>query len=257
MTPAKAVRNIVYALGKGVLKVMSKMGISTVASYTGAQVFASLGIDSEVIDEYFEGTSSPAGGSDLDVLAADVAARHAMAFTANTASREHRGLPVGGDYQWRREGELHLFNPETVYLLQHSTRSKQESVFRRYTDLVNSLSRKGGTLRGMFELRTDTTRAVPLEDVEPASEIVRRFVTGAMSYGSISAEAHTTLAIAMNRLGGSFQHRGGRRGHRPAARPEASIGDQAGRLWPVRGDQRLSGERGRDPDQDGAGGETR
>jgi len=202
VTPAKAVRNIVYALGKGVLKVMSKMGISTVASYTGAQVFASLGIDSEVIDEYFEGTSAPAGGSDLDVLAADVAARHAMAFTANTASREHRGLPVGGDYQWRREGELHLFNPETVYLLQHSTRSKQESVFRRYTDLVNSLSRKGGTLRGMFELRTDTTRPVPLEDVEPASEIVRRFVTGAMSYGSISAEAHTTLAIAMNRLGG-------------------------------------------------------
>jgi glutamate synthase (NADPH/NADH) large chain len=201
-TPAKAVRNTVNALSKGVLKVMSKMGISTVASYTGAQVFASLGLDQHVIDEYCEGTSSPAGGSDLDVIAGDVAARHALAFNSNAAAREHRGLEVGGDYQWRREGELHLFNPETVYLLQHSTRSKQESVFRRYTDTVDALSKQGGTLRGLFELRVDDTRSVPLEDVEPVAEIVKRFVTGAMSYGSISKEAHTTLAIAMNRLGG-------------------------------------------------------
>ncbi|WP_029135736.1 glutamate synthase large subunit [Nakamurella lactea] len=202
IAPRKAVRNTVYALGKGVLKVMSKMGISTVSSYTGAQVFSAFGLDASVIERYFAGTTAVAGGTDLDVIAADVAARHALAFATNKASREHRGLTVGGDYQWRREGELHLFNPETVYLLQHATRSKQESVFQRYTDTVDELSAKGGTLRGLFELRTQEQQEIPLDDVEPASEIVKRFVTGAMSYGSISMEAHQTLAIAMNRLGG-------------------------------------------------------
>ena len=198
----KAIKNLVYALSKGVLKVMSKMGISTVASYTGAQVFAAFGLEQEILDEYFTGTTSPTGGSGLDVIAADVAARHALAFQTNEAALEHRGLPIGGDYQWRREGELHLFNPETVYLLQHATRSKQESIFRRYTDTVDGLSAEGATLRGLFKLRTDARPSVPLEEVEPAASIVRRFVTGAMSYGSISAEAHETLAIAMNRLGG-------------------------------------------------------
>ena len=128
--------------------------------------------------------------------------RHALAFVPNPRTLEHRGLEVGGQYQWRREGEIHLFNPETVYLLQHSTRSKQQKVFRRYTDAVDKLSREGATLRGLFELRTGERPAVPLDEVEPASEIVKRFVTGAMSYGSISIEAHQTLAIAMNRLGG-------------------------------------------------------
>lgn len=202
VTAAQAIKNIIYALGKGVLKVMSKMGISTVGSYRGAQVFAAFGLDSGVLDEYFTGTSSRMGGSDLDVIAADVASRHALGFQLNTAAREHRGLEVGGQYKWRREGEIHLFNPETVYLLQHATRTKQESVFRRYTDAVDELSRKGATLRGLFELRTDEQPSVPLEEVEPAAEIVKRFVTGAMSYGSISEEAHTTLAVAMNRLGG-------------------------------------------------------
>ncbi len=200
--PARAIRNTVYAMSKGVLKVMSKMGISTVASYTGAQVFAAFGLEKEVLDNYFTGTSSPTGGSGLDVIASDVASRHQVAFETNEASREHRGLAVGGDYQWRREGEMHLFNPETVYLLQHATRSKQESIFRRYTDAVDGLSAKGATLRGLLELKIQESRSVPLEEVEPASEIVKRFVTGAMSYGSISAEAHETLAIAMNRLGG-------------------------------------------------------
>ncbi len=198
----KAIKNTVYALSKGVLKVMSKMGISTIASYTGAQVFAAFGLDQQVLDEYFTGTSSPTGGSGLNVIADDIAARHAIAFQTNEAAREHRGLAIGGDYQWRREGELHLFNPETVYLLQHATRSKQESVFRRYTDTVDGLSAQGGTLRGLFRLKMDLRPAIPIDEVEPASEIVKRFVTGAMSYGSISAEAHTTLAIAMNRLGG-------------------------------------------------------
>ncbi|GGL90849.1 glutamate synthase large subunit [Nakamurella endophytica] len=198
----QAVRNVVTALGKGVLKVMSKMGISTVGSYRGAQVFAAFGLDDELLAEYFSGTTSRTGGSDLAVLAEDVASRHRLAFAGNTAVREHRGLEIGGQYQWRREGEIHLFNPETVYLLQHSSRTKQESVFRRYTDTVDELSRRGGTLRGLFGLRTDVRTPIPLEDVEPASEIVKRFVTGAMSYGSISREAHETLAVAMNRLGG-------------------------------------------------------
>ncbi|MTD16748.1 glutamate synthase large subunit [Nakamurella sp. YIM 132087] len=202
VTPAKAARNLVYALGKGVLKVMSKMGISTVGSYRQAQVFAAFGIDEEVLEEYFTGTTSRTGGSDLGVLAEDIRIRHELAFVPNTSVREHRGLEVGGQYQWRREGEIHLFNPETVYLLQHSTRTKQESVFRRYTDTVDELARRGGTLRGLFGLRTDVRLPIPLEDVEPAAEIVKRFVTGAMSYGSISKEAHETLAIAMNRLGG-------------------------------------------------------
>jgi len=202
ISPRKALQNTVYALGKGVLKVMSKMGISTVASYTGAQVFVAFGLDRDVVSEYFSGTSSVAGGSNLDVIAGDVAARHAVAYAANRTTREHRGLEIGGDYQWRREGELHLFDPETVYLLQHATRSKQETVFARYTDTVDGLSRSGGTLRGLFELRTDAQPSIPVEEVEPVGEIVKRFVTGAMSYGSISIEAHQTLAIAMNRLGG-------------------------------------------------------
>ena len=202
VTPAKAVQNMIYALGKGVLKVMSKMGISTVGSYRAAQVFAAFGIDEQVLDEYFTGTTSRTGGSDLGVLAEDILQRHSLAFVNNAAVREHRGLEIGGQYQWRREGEIHLFNPETVYLLQHATKTKQVSVFRRYTDTVDELSRKGGTLRGLFGLRTDVQMPIPLSEVEPATEIVKRFVTGAMSYGSISAEAHETLAIAMNRLGG-------------------------------------------------------
>ncbi|SDP31161.1 glutamate synthase (NADH) large subunit [Nakamurella panacisegetis] len=200
--PAAAVKNTIYALGKGVLKVMSKMGISTVGSYRQAQVFAAFGIDESVLGEYFTGTTSRTGGSDLDVIAADILERHSLAFVSNTAVREHRGLEIGGQYQWRREGEIHLFNPETVYLLQHATKTKQVSVFRRYTDTVDELSRKGGTLRGLFGLRTDVRTPIPLTEVEPVEDIVKRFVTGAMSYGSISIEAHETLAIAMNRLGG-------------------------------------------------------
>jgi len=202
VTPARAAKNLIYALGKGVLKVMSKMGISTVGSYRQAQVFAAFGIDESVLSEYFTGTTSRTGGSDLGVLADDILQRHSLAFVDNAAVREHRGLETGGQYQWRREGEIHLFNPETVYLLQHATKTKQVSVFRRYADTVDELSRKGGTLRGLFGLRTDVRTPVPLSEVEPVEQIVKRFVTGAMSYGSISIEAHETLAIAMNRLGG-------------------------------------------------------
>ncbi|MCW2611968.1 MAG: gltB [Cryptosporangiaceae bacterium] len=198
----KAVRNYVKAAGKGVLKVMSKMGISTVASYTGAQVFEAIGLSEDLVERYFTGTTSKLGGVGLDVLAAEVAARHSRAWPENPTDRVHRRLEVGGEYQWRREGEVHLFNPETVFLLQHSTRSRQYEVFQKYTSTVDALSRDAATLRGLFGFRKGLRPPVSIDEVEPVSEIVKRFSTGAMSYGSISAEAHQTLAIAMNRLGG-------------------------------------------------------
>ena len=197
-----AVAKYIKAAGKGVLKVMSKMGISTVASYTGAQVFEAVGLGQELIDEYFTGTTSKLGGIGLDQVAAEVAARHARAYPDRPSERAHRELEVGGEYQWRREGEYHLFNPETVYKLQHATRTGRYEVFKEYTKLVDDQSARLATLRGLFDLTAGDRTPVPIDEVEPVSEIVKRFSTGAMSYGSISAEAHTNLAIAMNRLGG-------------------------------------------------------
>jgi glutamate synthase (NADPH/NADH) large chain len=201
MEPSVAVRNYVKALGKGVLKIMSKMGISTVSSYCGAQVFEAVGLDNKLLQRYFVGTSGRIGGAGLAEIHAEVAVRHAKAYPSNPAERTHRRLEVGGEYQWRREGELHLFNPETVFLLQHATRSRQYDVFRKYTSTVDDLAARSGSLRGLFRFRSSRP-PVPIDEVEPVSEIVRRFATGAMSYGSISAESHETLAIAMNRLGG-------------------------------------------------------
>jgi glutamate synthase (NADPH) large chain len=197
----QAIKNYVKALSKGVLKVMSKMGISTIASYTGAQVFEAFGLAQPLVDEYFGGTPSRLGGVGLDVLAAEAAARHASAYPLVPTARAHRRLDVGGEYLWRREGELHLFNPETVFLLQHATRQRRYEVFREYSEKIEALNRAGGTLRGLFDFRSDRA-PVPIDEVEPVSSIVARFATGAMSYGSISAEAHETLAIAMNRIGG-------------------------------------------------------
>ncbi|ROO61203.1 glutamate synthase (NADH) large subunit [Micromonospora sp. Llam0] len=202
ITSTEAVRNYVKALGKGVLKIMSKMGISTVSSYCGAQVFEAVGLDPRLVERYFAGTPGTVGGVGLSGIHAEVAARHARAYPSNSAERSHRRLDVGGEYQWRREGELHLFNPETVFLLQHATRSGQYDVFRRYTATVDGLAAEAGSLRGLFTLRDGVREPVPIDEVEPASEIVKRFSTGAMSYGSISAESHETLAVAMNRLGG-------------------------------------------------------
>jgi glutamate synthase (NADPH) large chain len=187
-------------LGKGVLKVMSKMGVSTVASYTGAQIFEAIGLAQDLVDDYFTGTTSRLGGVGLDVLADEVAARHRHAYPR--VPHKHRRLDVGGEYQWRREGELHLFNPQTVFKLQHATRSGRYDVFKDYTRAVDEQAEKLMTLRGLFRLKEGVRPPVPLDEVEPVSEIVKRFATGAMSYGSISAEAHETLAIAMNRLGG-------------------------------------------------------
>ncbi len=201
----QAVRNLVKALGKGVLKVMSKMGVSTVASYTGAQIFEAVGLSQDVVDRYFTGTVSKLGGVGLDVIAEEVARRHARAYPADGVPSAHRTLEVGGEYQWRREGEPHLFDPETVFRLQHSTRNQRYDVFKQYTSRVDSQSERLMTLRGLFELKGAEALGrtpVPVEEVEPVSEIVKRFSTGAMSYGSISQEAHETLAVAMNRLGG-------------------------------------------------------
>jgi glutamate synthase (NADPH) large chain len=200
--PRQARAKYLKALAKGVIKTMSKMGVSTVASYTGAQIFEAVGLSREVVDEYFSGTTSRIGGVGLDVLAREVAERHRLAHFGRSAELSHRELEVGGEYQWRREGEVHLFNPKTVFKLQHATRAKRYDVFKEYTTLVDGQAERLATLRGLLRMREGVDPPVPVEEVEPVSEIVRRFSTGAMSYGSISAEAHETLAVAMNRLGG-------------------------------------------------------
>ncbi|MBA8964283.1 glutamate synthase (NADPH/NADH) large chain [Rhodococcus percolatus] len=197
-----AVRNYLTALGKGVLKVMSKMGISTVGSYTAAQVFEAIGLDRDLVHEYFTGTVSKLGGAGLDEIAREVTVRHRQAYPDNPAEFAHRRLEDGGEYQFRRDGELHLFTPETVFLLQHATRTGQHTVFAKYSEEVNRLAEAGGALRGLFTFREGVRPPVPLDEVEPVERIVTRFNTGAMSYGSISAEAHETMAVAMNSLGG-------------------------------------------------------
>ncbi|GGF31991.1 glutamate synthase large subunit [Subtercola lobariae] len=202
LSPEKAVKNVIKALGKGVLKIMSKMGISTVSSYAGAQAFEAVGLDKEFVAQYFTGTSSKLGGVGIDVIAAESANRHAAAFPEDGSVTVHEPLAVGGEYQWRREGPPHLFNPDTVFKLQHSTRARRYDIFREYTKLVDDQAESLMTMRGLFKLKTDARKPVPLDEVESIESIVKRFSTGAMSYGSISEEAHTTLAIAMNRLGG-------------------------------------------------------
>ncbi|MDH3680102.1 MAG: glutamate synthase large subunit [Acidimicrobiia bacterium] len=199
---ASAEANYIKAASNGVIKVMSKMGISTVASYTGAQIFEAVGLSQGLVDEFFTGITSKLGGIGLAELAEECRLRHVRAFPDRPELLAHRGLDYGGEYQWRREGEYHLFNPETVYKLQHATRTKRYEVFKEYTSLVDNQAEQLATLRGLFRFDTGGREPVPIGEVEPISEIVKRFATGAMSYGSISAEAHETLAIAMNRLGG-------------------------------------------------------
>ncbi len=199
--PATAAKNLVKALGKGVRKTMSKMGVSTVASYTGAQIFEAVGLGREVVDDCFTGTTSRLGGVGYDVLAEEVLRHHRRAFPGDGVRAHHRALEVGGEYQWRREGELHLFNPQTVFKLQHSTRAGRYEVFKQYTRAVDDQAQRLMTLRGLFALKEGARPPVPLDEVEPVESIVKRFSTGAISYGSISQEMHETLAIAMNRLG--------------------------------------------------------
>ncbi|MFI5064844.1 MAG: glutamate synthase large subunit, partial [Streptosporangiales bacterium] len=223
VTARKAAENLIKALGKGLLKIMSKMGVSTVASYTGAQIFEAIGLGEDVVGTCFTGTTSRLGGIGFGEIVGETAARHHRAIPPRGDGPDHRRLETGGDYQWRREGEPHLFNPETVFKLQHATRTRRYEIFKEYTRLVDDQSARLMTLRGLFRIRgvgepagqpTDprglgaashparvSPTPIPIDEVEPVSAIVRRFSTGAMSYGSISAEAHQTLAIAMNRLG--------------------------------------------------------
>ena len=187
------------ALGKGLRKTISRMGISTIESYCGAQIFEAIGIDRAVIDRYFPGTPSRIGGIGLDVIAAEAVARHQRAFPSVRVGSPT--LEDRGEYRWRRDGEHHGWNPEVIGKLQHAVKSGDEAVFREYVALADDASRQRQNLRGLFELRAGAD-PVPLDEVEPAAQLVRRFATGAMSHGSISQETHETLAIAMNRLGG-------------------------------------------------------
>ncbi len=200
VTEAKAEANVLKAFGKGLLKIMSKMGVSTVASYTGAQIFEAIGLGDEVIETCFAGTTSRLAGVGFDALAAEISQR-----ATPGAGPDYRRLATGGEYQWRREGEPHLFSPEAVFKLQHATRTRRYEIFQEYTRLIDDQSRRLMTLRGLLRIRGvdlgEQPPSVPHDEVESVSSIVRRFATGAMSYGSISAEVHETLAIAMNRLG--------------------------------------------------------
>ena len=223
LTPEKAVRNLIKSLGKGVLKVMSKMGVSTIASYTGAQIFEAIGLSKEVVDEYFVGLTSRLGGVGIEILASETIKRHHIAYPPGGEIPGSKKLQIGGEYQWRREGEPHLFDPETVFTLQHATRTKRFDVFKRYTARVDDQSRRLMTLRGLFSFKTEMRKPIPIEEVERASEILKRFATGAMSYGSISQEAHETLAIAMNRIGGKSNT--GEGGEDPARNIADSNGD--------------------------------
>ena len=193
-----AVKNFIKAVNKGLTKTMAKMGISTVQSYRGAQVFEAIGLNKEFVDQYFTWTASRIGGIGLEEVAKEMSLRHHNAFPDRPSKKPD--LEWGGEYKWRRDGEYHLFNPDTVFKLQHATRTGQYEIFKEYTDLVNDQSEKLATLRGMFEFKK-SDQSIPIEEVESIENIMKRFSTGAMSYGSISQEAHETLAIAMNRLG--------------------------------------------------------
>jgi len=195
---ATAVDNYVKALNKGILKVMSKMGISTVQSYCGAQIFEAIGLRQDFVDKYFTGTASRVEGVGIDVIAEEVLLRHRRAFPDRPVREQD--LDPGGEYQWRRDGEYHLFNPETVFKLQHATSTGQWKIFKEYSSLVDDQSKNLATLRGLMELKY-AHEPIPIDEVEPVESIILRFATGAMSYGSISSEAHETLAIAMNRMG--------------------------------------------------------
>ncbi|NBT16128.1 MAG: glutamate synthase large subunit [Chitinophagia bacterium] len=198
MDPEQLKKNYIKAINEGLLKVFSKMGISTLQSYQGAQIFEIIGLNKEVVDKYFTGAVSRIEGMGLDEIAKEALAKHQLAFSKKSIPADR--LPVGGVYQWKRKGEFHLFNPQTIHLLQHSTRIGDYGVFKKYSKLVNDQSEKACTLRSMFEFNP-LRKSISIDEVEPAESIYKRFATGAMSFGSISWEAHTTLAIAMNRLG--------------------------------------------------------
>ncbi len=200
LSAEKAVYNYVKAIGKGLSKIMSKMGVSTYMSYCGAQLFEAIGLDKPLVEKYFRGTASQVGGIGVFEVAEEAIRMHRTAFGDDPVL--HSMLDAGGEYAWRVRGEEHMWTPDAIAKLQHSTRANKYETYKEYAQLINDQSRRHMTLRGLFEFKVDPGKAVPLDEVEPASEIVKRFATGAMSLGSISTEAHSTLAIAMNRIGG-------------------------------------------------------
>jgi glutamate synthase (NADPH/NADH) large chain len=196
----KALKNYVKAIGKGLHKVMSKMGISTYMSYTGAQIFEAIGLNKSLVDKYFTGTASNVGGIGIFEVAEEAIRMHRAAFGGDPVLAH--ALDAGGEYAFRARGEEHMWTPDAIAKLQHSTKANNFQTYKEYAQIINDQSRRHMTLRGLFEFRVDPSKAIPIDEVEPAAEIVRRFATGAMSLGSISTEAHATLAIAMNRIGG-------------------------------------------------------
>ncbi|MGN0918455.1 MAG: glutamate synthase central domain-containing protein, partial [Oxalobacter sp.] len=221
LTPEKAQLNFMRAVDKGLLKIMSKMGISTYRSYCGAQIFEAIGLSSRLVEKYFKGTSSSVEGIGIFEIAEECLLLHKKAF----ASREMpiRFLDIGGEYAFRKQGENHMFTPDAIAKLQHSTRANSYATYKEYAQIINDQSKRQMTLRGLFEFRFDPSKAIAVDEVEPAKEIVRRFATGAMSLGSISAEAHASLAIAMNRIGGKSNTGEG------GEDPRRYQGEQAGR----------------------------
>jgi glutamate synthase (NADPH) large chain len=199
LTEDELKKNYVKAVNDGLLKVFSKMGISTLQSYLGAQIFEIIGLGNEVVEKYFTGSVSRIGGLSLDEIAQETLAKHFFAFSKKDRAAER--LPVGGLYQWKRKGEFHLFNPQTIHLLQYATRMNDYNTFKKYSALINSQEEKACTLRSLLQFKHNRA-SISIDEVEPAENIYKRFATGAMSFGSISWEAHSTLAIAMNRLGG-------------------------------------------------------
>ena len=200
VTPEEAVYNYTKAIGKGLMKVMSKMGISTYMSYCGAQIFEAVGLNKSLVDKYFRGTASNVEGIGVFEVAEEALLLHKLAFGADPVLAN--ALDAGGEYAFRIRGEEHMWTPDAIAKLQHSTRSNNFNSYKEYAQIINDQSKRHMTLRGLFEFKIDPSKAIPLDQVEPAKEIVKRFATGAMSLGSISTEAHATLAVAMNRIGG-------------------------------------------------------
>ncbi len=200
LSAEKAIYNYVKAVGKGLSKIMSKMGVSTYMSYCGAQLFEAIGLNTDTVEKYFSGTASRVEGIGVFEIAEEAIRMHKAAFGSDPVLASM--LDVGGEYAWRHRGEEHMWTPDAVAKLQHSTRANNWNTYKEYAQLINDQSRRHMTLRGLFEFRVDPAKAIPIDEVEPAKEIVRRFATGAMSLGSISTEAHATLALAMNRIGG-------------------------------------------------------
>ncbi|MFO1214224.1 MAG: glutamate synthase-related protein [Burkholderiaceae bacterium] len=200
LSPEKAIYNYIKAIGKGLSKIMSKMGVSTYMSYCGAQLFEAIGLDKPLVDKYFRGTASQIGGIGVFQVAEEAIRMHRDAFGDSPVLASM--LDAGGEYAWRVRGEEHMWTPDAIAKLQHSARSGRFDTYKEYAQIINDQSKRHMTLRGLFEFKVDPAKAIPLEEVEPAAEIVKRFATGAMSLGSISTEAHSTLAVAMNRIGG-------------------------------------------------------